>query len=141
MIRIITVGKLKEKYFKDAADEYLKRLSKYTKIELIEVPDEDSEFYLLNDVPHGTIHMELLKSNTTGRYRNLWVYTPYGYETSGKNYPVMHILHGGGENETGWFWQGKLNYIADNLIAALKKPRQIQTPGKDSSNEIGDNEV
>ncbi len=30
---------------------------------------------------------------------------------------------------------------ADNLIAALKKPRQIQTPGKDSSNEIGDNEV
>ena len=43
MIRIITVGKLKEKYFKDAADEYLKRLSKYTKIELIEVPDEDYE--------------------------------------------------------------------------------------------------
>ena len=41
MIKIITVGKLKEKYFKDAVDEYLKRLSKYTKIELIEVPDED----------------------------------------------------------------------------------------------------
>ena len=40
MIKIITVGKLKEKYFKDAVDEYLKRLSKYTKIELIEVPDE-----------------------------------------------------------------------------------------------------
>ena len=41
MIKIITVGKLKEKYFKDAVDEYLKRLSKYTKIDLIEVPDED----------------------------------------------------------------------------------------------------
>ena len=41
MIKIITVGKLKEKYFRDAVDEYLKRLSKYTKIELIEVPDED----------------------------------------------------------------------------------------------------
>ena len=41
MIKIITVGKLKEKYFNDAVDEYLKRLSKYTKIELIEVPDED----------------------------------------------------------------------------------------------------
>ena len=43
MIKIITVGKLKEKYFKDAVDEYLKRLSKYTKIELIEVPDENYE--------------------------------------------------------------------------------------------------
>ncbi len=41
MIKIITVGKLKEEYFKDAVKEYLKRLSKYTKIELIEVPDED----------------------------------------------------------------------------------------------------
>jgi len=41
MIKIITVGKLKEKYFKEAVDEYLKRLSKYTKIDLIEVPDED----------------------------------------------------------------------------------------------------
>ena len=90
-----------------------------------EVPDEDSEFYLLNDVPHGTIHMELLKSESTGRYRNLWVYTPYGYETSGKKYPVMHILHGGGENETGWFWQGKLNYIADNLIAEGKCEEMI----------------
>ena len=41
MIKIITVGKLKEKYFRDASEEYLKRLSKYSKIDLIEVPDED----------------------------------------------------------------------------------------------------
>ena len=41
MIKIITVGKLKEEYFKDAVNEYLKRLSKYTKIDLIEVPDEN----------------------------------------------------------------------------------------------------
>ena len=39
MIKIITVGKLKEKYLCDAQAEYLKRLSKYTKIELIEVED------------------------------------------------------------------------------------------------------
>ena len=41
MIKIITVGKLKETYLKEACDEYLKRLSKYTKINIIEVPDED----------------------------------------------------------------------------------------------------
>lgn len=39
-ISIITVGKLKEKYLKQGIDEYLKRLSAYAKIEIIEVPDE-----------------------------------------------------------------------------------------------------
>ncbi len=40
MIKIITVGTIKEKYLKDAIEEYLKRLKKYTNIELIEVKDE-----------------------------------------------------------------------------------------------------
>jgi len=39
-ISIITVGKLKEKYLKQGIDEYTKRLSSYSKIEIIEVPDE-----------------------------------------------------------------------------------------------------
>lgn len=39
MIKIICVGKIKEKYFTDAVNEYKKRLSKYTKIETIELPD------------------------------------------------------------------------------------------------------
>ncbi|SCT98013.1 MULTISPECIES: 23S rRNA (pseudouridine(1915)-N(3))-methyltransferase RlmH [Mammaliicoccus] len=39
-ITIITVGKLKEKYWKQAVDEYNKRLGAYTKTELIEVADE-----------------------------------------------------------------------------------------------------
>ena len=40
MIKIITVGSIKEKYLKDAIEEYTKRISKYTKIEIIEVKDE-----------------------------------------------------------------------------------------------------
>ena len=40
MIKIITVGNLKEKYLKDAVDEYLKRIKKYTNIEIIEIKDE-----------------------------------------------------------------------------------------------------
>lgn len=39
-ITIITVGKIKEKYLKDAIAEYQKRLSKYCKLEIIEVADE-----------------------------------------------------------------------------------------------------
>lgn len=39
-ISLLTVGKIKEKYFKDAIDEYSKRLSRYCKLEIIEVADE-----------------------------------------------------------------------------------------------------
>lgn len=39
-IKIVAVGKLKEKYLKQGIDEYAKRLTKYCKFEIIEVPDE-----------------------------------------------------------------------------------------------------
>ena len=39
-IKIIGVGKLKEKYFKQGIEEYAKRLSKFCKFEIVEVPDE-----------------------------------------------------------------------------------------------------
>jgi 23S rRNA (pseudouridine1915-N3)-methyltransferase len=39
-ITVISVGKLKEKYLKQGIDEYVKRLSGYAKVEIIEVPDE-----------------------------------------------------------------------------------------------------
>ena len=39
-ITIITVGKLKEKYLKDAIDEYSKRLSRYCKLDIVEIADE-----------------------------------------------------------------------------------------------------
>ena len=41
MIKIICIGKIKEKYLKEAVLEYQKRISKYTKLELIELPDYD----------------------------------------------------------------------------------------------------
>ena len=40
MIKIITVGSIKEKYLKDGIEEYLKRIRKYTNIEIIELKDE-----------------------------------------------------------------------------------------------------
>ena len=40
MIKIICVGKIKEKFFNEAIEEYKKRLSKYTKLSIIEVNDE-----------------------------------------------------------------------------------------------------
>lgn len=39
-IKIVCVGKLKEKYFKDGIAEYLKRMDRYAKVEIVQVPDE-----------------------------------------------------------------------------------------------------
>ena len=39
-IKIVCVGKLKEKYFKDAIAEYEKRLSRFAKVKIVQVPDE-----------------------------------------------------------------------------------------------------
>ena len=64
MIRIITVGKLKENYLKEASEEYLKRLTKYTKIELIEVEDSkiDEEKVALEEEKSRIIKNVLPKS-------------------------------------------------------------------------------
>lgn len=42
-IRIVAVGRLKERFFRDAADEYLKRLGRYATVEVVEVADRDHE--------------------------------------------------------------------------------------------------
>ena len=41
MIKIICIGKLKEKYLKDGIDDYLKRINKYHKTLVIELPDSN----------------------------------------------------------------------------------------------------
>ncbi|MBR2781402.1 MAG: hypothetical protein IKD81_08345 [Eubacteriaceae bacterium] len=84
----------------------------------IDVYDPDFTWSMLRDVPHGTVHMEIYKSDVVGRYRNCYVYTPPSYDTDiNRRYPVFYVQHGGGENESGWLWQGKINYIMDNMIA------------------------
>ena len=40
MIKIISIGSIKEQYLKDAIEEYKKRISKYTNLEIIELKDE-----------------------------------------------------------------------------------------------------
>ena len=88
-------------------------------VNYFEMPGEDAAFWLLQDVPHGTVHMELYKCRMTGRTRCCYVYTPPRYEQdTEKRYPVLYLQHGGGETEAGWLWQGKINYICDNGIAA-----------------------
>lgn len=93
----------------------------------IEVPFKGGEYYATKDVPHGDIRMKRYYSEVTRSWRRFFVYTPAGYDVQIKNqYPVLYLLHGGGEDERGWGTQGKTDLIMDNLIAAGKaKPMLV----------------
>lgn len=83
----------------------------------IEFPEEDSDFYLLRDVPHGSVVRDFYFSRVTGRYESCLVYLPPDYLRGQASYPVLYLQHGHGENETCWVYQGKVNFIMDNLLA------------------------
>ncbi|MDE7284704.1 MAG: enterochelin esterase [Lachnospiraceae bacterium] len=87
-------------------------------IGMFEMPEEDFKKYIPSDVPHGSIHMNYYKSSQTGRYKLCYVYTPPDYDRNpDRRFPVLYLQHGGGENEIGWIWQGRLDNIADNMLA------------------------
>lgn len=87
----------------------------------IEVPEAGVDFYEPKDVPHGEVRIRWYKSKVTGAWRRCFVYTPPDYDTNPKaRYPVLYLQHGSGEDESGWIFQGRANFILDNLIAAGK---------------------
>lgn len=90
-----------------------------------EMPTDASLFALLRDVPHGSLRRELFSSRYTGKATSCWVYTPPGYDATKCHYPVLYLQHGGGENETAWLCQGKVQYIADNLFATGQASEMI----------------
>jgi enterochelin esterase-like enzyme len=96
----------------------------------IDIPEEGADFYIVKNVPHGDIRHKVYFSKTNGTWRSLNIYTPPGYDNSGKEqYPVLYIQHGGGEDERGWAVQGKTDIILDNLIAERKaKPMLVVIP-------------
>ncbi len=87
----------------------------------IEIPFAGGAYYAVRDVPHGDIRIKKYFSKVTNSWRQLYLYAPPGYDVNAnEKYPVLYILHGGGEDQTGWATQGKTDLIIDNLIAAGK---------------------
>ena len=72
------------------------------------------------DIPHGTIHTEEFVCETTKIKKKCCVWTPPGYEKSKKKYPVFYLLHGIGDDETGWKVKGSAADILDNMLAKGK---------------------
>ncbi len=114
----------------------------------IEVPAKDQDFYALKNVPHGQVREHIYFSKTNNSMRRCFVYTPPEYDKyPGMSYPVLYLQHGGGEDETGWSNQGKVNLIMDNLIAEGKskpfiivmdngtwrRPEQAPPPSRDTT--------
>ena len=53
-------------------------------------------------VPHGDIRQVWYESSTLGTERRLHIYTPPLYDRSDMDYPVLYLLHGGGDEDSGW---------------------------------------
>lgn len=100
------------------------------------------DLYSVNNVPHGTVSRMWYDSPNLGMKRRLTVYTPAGYETSGKKYPVFYLLHGMGGDEEAWIALGRTAQILDNLIAQGKaKPMIVVMTNGNASQEAAPGET
>jgi enterochelin esterase family protein len=93
------------------------------------VPGEEAAFEELRKVPHGEVRQVWYDSGTLDTQRRMHVYTPPGYDGSQERYPVFYLLHGSGDDDTGWPTIGRAGFILDNLIAEGKaKPMLVVMP-------------
>ncbi len=90
-------------------------------VNYIDIPSEDQDYLTIKDVPHGSVTREYYKSSVTGEYESCLVYLPPCFrEEPGRKYPTLYLQHGGSQNENTWVYEGKINFIMDNLLAEGK---------------------
>jgi enterochelin esterase family protein len=88
-----------------------------------------SEMSDTKNVPHGSIAEVTYYSTALDAFRRMHVYTPPGYETSTRKYPVFYLLHGAGDSDDSWSTVGRAGFILDNLIATRKaRPMIVVMP-------------
>ncbi len=68
---------------------------------------------------HGKLETVEYDSKAVGSKRKMVIYTPPGYSKDAV-YPVLYLLHGAGDDETGWTRKGSADAILDNLYADKK---------------------
>src|SRR5262245_11794040 len=93
-------------------------------VSVVQVPGDGPQFYDVKPVPHGEVRIRPYLSKSLGLGRTAWVYTPPDYDR-GKDYPVLYLLHGAGDIESGWTMIGRANNIIDNAIAEGKAKLMI----------------
>lgn len=74
--------------------------------------------------------------------RKFAIYLPAGYETSQRDYPVLYLLHGGGDDQTGWVQFGEVRHIADKAIKdGISTPVIIVMPDANTGRRGYSNDV
>ncbi len=92
------------------------------------VHGDEPAYYDAKNVPHGNVTRHVYHSKVTEGQRELYVYTPPGYDPD-KEYPVLYLLGGSGELPSNWVYDGRVNFIMDNLLAEGKaEPMIIALP-------------
>ena len=75
-----------------------------------------------------TVPSKILKSD-----RKFAIYLPPNYENSQRTYPVLYLLHGAGDDQTGWVQFGEVQHIADKAFEEGKAtPMIIVMPDADT---------
>ena len=70
-----------------------------------------------------------MESKILGQERSYAVYLPSNYDTSNRSYPVLYLLHGLGDDQTGWIKLGDVQRITDESInSGISSPMIIVMP-------------
>jgi len=95
---------------------------------VVTIHGDGPNYYDAKPVPHGTVTRHIYSSDVTNGERELFVYTPPGYDSS-VSYPILILMGGSGELASGWLYDGRANFIMDNLLAeGNAKPTIIVFP-------------
>jgi enterochelin esterase-like enzyme len=104
----------------------------------VEVPGDGPQFWDSKPVPHGLIQIVTYESKALKATRQAYVYTPPDYNTTNTRYPVLYLLHGGGDLDPGWSQTGRAHIIMDNLIADKKaRPMIVVMPVARGGGSLG----
>jgi enterochelin esterase family protein len=86
-----------------------------------EIPGVPPRFDELQDVPHGSVQYRTYRSTQSKTFRNVAIYVPPDYDRyPRRKFPVLYLLHGGGDSEEGWVRLGRVPAIEENLLAQRK---------------------
>ncbi|WP_304233761.1 alpha/beta hydrolase-fold protein [Jiulongibacter sediminis] len=100
------------------------------------VHGNEPQYFDIKNVPHGSVTRHFYHSDVTNGTRELFVYTPPGYDAANE-YPVLYLAGGSGELAQNWMIEGRANFIMDNLLADGKvEPMLIVVPNNQLLNRM-----
>lgn len=83
-----------------------------------------------------------MKSTILKMDRKYAIYLPEGYDESQRSYPVLYLLHGSGDDQTGWIQYGEVQYITDKAIKdGLATPMIIVMPDANTGRRGYSNDI